>query len=250
MSSLKESVLNCSINANDDDIFIAEFNKLAEKKGNNSYHAVIQMLTDLDLESGEAKKCWVEIIIHRENISRTLDKKISLITAISDYFSSYKKKSLKRHKIVGINTYEKAIKESTHDNLTGLFNKIYFQDTLNQHLSLSERNNTELSILFLDIDDFKEINDTFGHHSGDVILKSIAHTIKQELRTSDIAARFGGDEFVILMPNTHKTNAFLLSERLRKTIMSKSMPVQDKNIQITISGGVAGYPVDAIKAES
>ena len=244
MNSLKESILNCRININDDDVFIDELNKLVENNGEETYRIVIQILTDQDLESGEAKKNWVEIITHRENISNALGRKISLMTAITDYLGSYKE-SLKDHKIVEISTYEKAIKESTHDNLTGLFNKAYFRNALNQHLSLAKRNNTDLSILFLDIDDFKEINDTLGHHAGDDILKNVALLINQELRSSDIAARFGGDEFVIFMPNTYKTNALVLSERLREAILQKPIQIKDKNIQITMSGGVAGFPVDA-----
>ncbi|MCD4677039.1 MAG: diguanylate cyclase [Desulfobacula sp.] len=249
MDSVKESVLNCSINADDDDNFIDELNKIVRKNGQDTYQAIIQILTDLDLEPGEAKKCWVDIIAHRENISNALDRKISLITAISDYFGSFKK-PLQKHKIVEIHAYEKVIKESTNDHLTGLFNKVYLQNALAQHISLAKRHNTDLSVLFLDIDDFKEINDTFGHSSGDAVLKTVADTISRELRTSDTAARFGGDEFVILMPNTYKMNALLLSERLRKIIKRKTITIKDKSLQITVSGGVAGFPVDAQKAEN
>ncbi|MCK5100931.1 MAG: diguanylate cyclase, partial [Desulfobacteraceae bacterium] len=81
-------------------------------------------------------------------------------------------------------------------------------------------------------------------------LKTVADTISRELRTSDTAARFGGDEFVILMPNTYKMNALLLSERLRKIIKRKTIIIKDKSLQITVSGGVAGFPVDAQKAEN
>lgn len=100
------------------------------------------------------------------------------------------------------------------------------------------------------IDELNNLTDTFGHSSGDIALKNVADMISQELRASDTAARFGGDEFVILMPNTCKMNALLLSERIRKTIKQKTITIKDKNLQIKVSGGVANFPVDAQKAES
>jgi diguanylate cyclase (GGDEF)-like protein len=204
----------------------------------------VQILTDYDLDAGEAKQNWFEILQHRQNISRVLGRKISLMTAISDYLGSYKD-ALKEHKIVEINSYERAIEDSTHDPLTGVFNKTYLHSTLVQHLSLAKRNSTDLSLLFFDIDDFKEINDRFGHNSGDHILKTVANIIRQKLRSSDILARFGGDEFVVLMPNTYKTNALVLSERLRETISQASIQINQTRLKVTISGGVAGFPVDA-----
>jgi diguanylate cyclase (GGDEF)-like protein len=249
MKSLKESILNFSIIKDDDDSFIEELNNFARENGEDTYQAIIKILTDLDFESGKAKKSWVDIIKHREEMSNALGRKISLISAISDYFASHNK-PFKRHKIVDIKTYEKAIKESTSDSLTGLFNKAYFHNALNQQLSTAIRNKTDLSVLFLDIDDFKGINDTFGHHSGDLVLKNVANMISRELRASDILARFGGDEFVVLMPNTYKTNALVLSERLREAIKHNPIKIPDTSLQITVSGGVAGFPVDTRKAEN
>ncbi|MCP3871541.1 MAG: diguanylate cyclase [Desulfobacteraceae bacterium] len=249
MGSLKESILDCRTNAFDDDKFIEELTVLAQMNEEETYKATIQVLTDRDLSPRDAKTAWINILEHRENISKILDRNISLITAISDYFCSIKK-PLKSCKIIEINNFEKMIKESNRDHLTGLFNKNYLQNALDQHLSLAKRHNTDLSILFLDIDDFKDINDTFGHHSGDIVLKNVANTINHEMRESDIKARFGGDEFVILMPNTYKLNALLLSERLRKTINQKKIALKDTSLQITVSGGVAGFSVDADKAEN
>ncbi len=171
------------------------------------------------------------------------------MTAISDYCSSIKK-SLNDYKILKIDTYEKIKQESTHDHLTGLFNKGYFKDALNQHISLAKRHNTDLSVVFLDIDDFKEINDTFGHNSGDIVLKEAAGTMSKELRASDIIARFGGDEFVILMPNTDKINALLITERISEIIKEKIIKTENKKCRITVSGGVAGYPIDTDKAKN
>ena len=249
MGSLKESVLKCRINAFDDDNFIEQLNILAKGNEEDTYKETIRILSDLVIDSKDSKLSWFEILKRRENISKVLDRKISLTTAISDYFGSIKK-PLKNFKIIDIKNFEKIIKESNHDHLTGLFNKTYLQNALNQHLSLAKRYNADLSVLFLDVDDFKDINDTFGHRSGDIVLKNIAKTISHEMRESDIKARFGGDEFVILMPNTYKLNALLLSERLRKTINKKTIKLKDTNLQITVSGGVAAFPVDSNNPEN
>ncbi len=249
MGELRVSVLNCITTSSDDDRFVYEFNMLAKKNGDVAYQEILQILADLDFEPGQAKIIWLEIIEHRDKISKSLDRKVSLITAISDFFCR-SEDSLSNHKLVGINAYEKVMEDSTHDKLTGLFNRTYLKEVLNQHLSLAKRYNTELSLLFLDIDDFKEINDTLGHHSGDVVLKTIAGTIEKGMRGSDIKTRFGGDEFVVLMPNTDKINALLLAERLRKEIKETTIRIRDESHQVTVSGGVANFPVDAGEAKN
>jgi len=249
MSSLKASVLNCITSSPDDDQFIHNLDRLASKKGDATYQEMFHILVNQNFKSDQAKKNWLKIIAHRNEISTVLDRKISLITTISDFFGSMQN-SLDNYKLVGIDTFEKVVEESTHDKLTGLFNRTYLNDALDQHLSLAKRHDTELSLLFLDIDDFKEINDTLGHHSGDIILRSVARTIEEGMRESDIKTRFGGDEFVILMPNTNKINALLLAERLRNEIKKMIIPINDKNHQVTVSGGVAGFPVDAQKSKN
>ncbi len=249
MASLKEAILNHRVNAFEDDDFIEEINFLAKENGDDTYKETIQVLSDITLEPEDAKTCWLGVLSHRKRISNLLDRKISLTTAICDYFCSLNK-PLKSCKIIEINNFEKMIEESNHDSLTGLFNKTYFQNTLDQHLSLAKRHGTDLSVLFLDIDDFKEINDTLGHHCGDIVLKQVADTINNKMRESDVKARFGGDEFVILMPNTYKLNALLLSERLRKTLNETPIELENSTLNIAVSGGVSGFPVDAAKAET
>ncbi len=249
MKPVRESVLQLITSSSDDLRLVQKIDKLVKKNGDVVYREVLQILVNIDFAPDQAKINWLKIIEHWDNISNLLDRKISLMTTISDYFSG-SENTLNNFKFVGIKDFEKIVRESTHDELTGLYNRTYLNEVLNQHFSLAKRHRTELSILFLDLYDFKEINDTLGHNSGDIILKSVAQIIDTEMRNSDIKSRFGGDEFVVLMPNTDKINALLLADRLRKKIKEAKITIDDETHQVTVSGGVAGFPADSDKAQN
>ena len=135
-------------------------------------------MTCLDLDIEEAGKCWFEIIDHYESLCVSTGRRISLTTAICDYFCSVHQ-SLKNPKVVELHIFEKTIRESNYDSLTGLFNRRYFDEAIERELSLAKRHNTELSLLFFDLDDFKEINDDYGHQAGDAVLKTVAKIIQE-----------------------------------------------------------------------
>lgn len=138
-------------------------------------------------------------------------------------------------------------KRANTDGLTGLFNHRYFQDALTHELSRSERYNHPLSLVVADIDDFKKINDTFGHKKGDLALKSLANSIANSVREFDIPCRIGGEEFVIILPETPSEEALAVAERLRMDIIST--PIEDIG-QITVSLGVATFPEHATDKDS
>ncbi|HHN65991.1 MAG TPA: diguanylate cyclase [Nitrospirae bacterium] len=124
------------------------------------------------------------------------------------------------------------------DGLTGLYNHRYFQELLDKELSRARRYNHPISLIMLDIDHFKRINDTYGHPQGDVVLKEISRVIRDSLRDTDIAARYGGEEFAIVLPETDLKGALSVAERLRSEVEAL-MPVLDGNrIKVTISLGV------------
>ena len=101
--------------------------------------------------------------------------------------------------------------QAIRDPLTGLFNRNYLDETLRRELSRSARHQTPLCVAMLDIDGFKAFNDTYGHHAGDILLKALAEFFLKKLRASDIVCRYGGDEFVLVLPDT---NLHQVSERL------------------------------------
>jgi diguanylate cyclase (GGDEF)-like protein len=134
--------------------------------------------------------------------------------------------------------------DAHHDVLTGLPNRALFQIVVSQQLALCQRSKTELAILYIDLDGFKAVNDAHGHSVGDQLLHAVATRIDASIRTSDIAARFGGDEFAIALTSSGLDHASLFSERLIDTL---STPYQLSGAEANISAsiGVAGYPVSA-----
>jgi diguanylate cyclase (GGDEF)-like protein len=136
----------------------------------------------------------------------------------------------------------RALHDSLHDTLTGLPNRRLFIDRLQQALLIASREKGSLSILFIDMDEFKPINDSFGHSVGDLLLSEVAQRIKRCLRESDTVARIGGDEFIVLLPTTKtKEDASEVAEKIRHAL---SMPFElaKQSLRITSSIGAATYP--------
>lgn len=133
------------------------------------------------------------------------------------------------------------------DDVTGLYNQRYLEAVLERELALSKRNGTSFSVLFLDLDHFKKINDTYGHLVGSRILCEAGDEIKETLRESDLTFRFGGDEFVCVLSHTNLVEAMIVAERVRLRLEQKQfLAVEGLDIRITASIGVASYPEHAL----
>lgn len=126
------------------------------------------------------------------------------------------------------------------DSLTGLYNRRFFKEILNMEVARSKRNNLVFCLLFLDLDNFKQVYDNMGHALGDVVLRRVAQELKSKVRISDVVARWGGDEFIILFPQTDSATAHVLSERLVESI--KCLGINE--LQFGISIGIVSYPKD------
>jgi diguanylate cyclase (GGDEF)-like protein len=127
--------------------------------------------------------------------------------------------------------------KAVHDDLTGLFNHGYMFERLSYCQQLSSRYHTPLSVIMFDLDHFKAVNDTWGHQVGDTVLQKVSGVIKNAVRQVDIAGRYGGEEFMIICPETALENAHLLAERIREEIAATDMG--EDGLVVTISGGVA-----------
>jgi len=132
----------------------------------------------------------------------------------------------------------------SRDGLTGLFNHRYFQEIFAKELSRAVRYRASVSLIMFDIDCFKEVNDTYGHPTGDLVLMNIARVVEAAVRPSDIVARYGGEEFAVILPETNEAGMRVFAERLRRSIEGVSTVVDNQHITVTVSAGGATFSPD------
>jgi diguanylate cyclase (GGDEF)-like protein/PAS domain S-box-containing protein len=135
--------------------------------------------------------------------------------------------------------------QSVRDHLTGLFNRRYMEETLQRELQRSERKDLSLGIIMLDVDDFKRFNDTYGHAAGDAILQKLGSLLLEHVRGEDIPSRYGGDEFIIVMPDTSRNVAQERAESICDMTSHLQVQLDGQKLEaVTLSLGVAVYPMD------
>jgi len=139
--------------------------------------------------------------------------------------------------------------QAIRDPLTGAFNRRFFAEALDKETARAIRENIPFSIIILDVDQFKKFNDTYGHKCGDEVLQVLAQFLQDNTRRGDIVCRYGGEEFVILMPDAPLESAYERADRFRKNFSEVVMEYQDVKLQCTFSAGVATYPIHADSGE-
>lgn len=170
---------------------------------------------------------WVGIV---------LPTSIILLTFVSAYIVKYILKS---------RDFEHQYKLATTDGLTELYNHRYFQEQMILQVENCKRYNTAFSLILIDIDFFKKFNDTFGHQSGDAVLRQVAQKLKRNVRSTDLVCRYGGEEMSIILPNTDKDEAVFTAQKICQVIAEQPFKlVNDQESPVTISLGVASYPSD------
>ena len=130
------------------------------------------------------------------------------------------------------------------DHLTGLFNRRYMMDALEKEIQRSIRRGGNLSLIIIDIDHFKQVNDTYGHLQGDVVLQKIALQLQKELRSYDYAARYGGEEFVAILPDSNLKEAVFVADRIRLAVLGNRFNGELATLKLTVSLGVAFFSPD------
>jgi diguanylate cyclase (GGDEF)-like protein/PAS domain S-box-containing protein len=186
---------------------------------------------------------WVEVSLRRAIVGG----KYQLLSIACDI--SERKEAESR--ILGLNralykANENLKRLALRDSHTGLYNHHYFTTTIEAELERARRHAGELSIIMMDIDYFKSINDVYGHQFGDTILKQFARLLKKEVRIYDTVVRFGGEEFIIISPGTSKEEAVSLAQRILDTVEARSFGDKKHDVRIKVSAAVSSYPADSM----
>lgn len=173
------------------------------------------------------------VLVEQERSEAFDDEHLKFLTAIGNQISVA---------LENVGLYEKMQKMATTDALTKIYNRLYFNEMLSKEMSKADKDKYPMCISIFDIDHFKQFNDTYGHLFGDLVLKTIARLAKENIREQDLVARFGGEEFVIIMPNTNINDAVALIEELRQKIGSYHVKEGSISASVTASFGIASYP--------
>jgi diguanylate cyclase (GGDEF)-like protein len=203
-------------------------------------------IAQLELTDTVSLEYWDRILERRRQLADSLGKQVSLKMAIVDVLAS--SSYLRVPILMEYDDLRKLQFNAATDPLTGLYNRRLFEEQIEKELNRAQRYTQNLALVILDLHQFKEVNDRYGHPRGDALLKTVASTLKQSLRTSDYAFRFGGDEFATLLVQSDMEQASTLARRIRANFATSIEPMQ----MTTLSGldyGIAIYPQDGAQRE-
>jgi diguanylate cyclase (GGDEF)-like protein len=249
IDSLKSDIINCINQSTNDLNLLSQLNALVKEEGNIACQIIFKIMADLHLNRDVAFNHWIQVNQHSQRLNEQVGRPLPLVAIICDYFCNQENKLVGHPKLTTHEHFNSLVNHSTIDSLTGLFNRNCFNDTLTHLLALTQREDSELSLVLLDLDDFKMVNDTYGHQIGDMVLRKFGKLLSNSIRKSDIALRYGGEEFVILMPNTNHKDALMLSNRIRLNVKKMPFIENGTNLHISVSGGLAVYPAHAKTAD-
>jgi len=220
------------------------------KEDKEPYSSVIRLLTHLEFEENEARRHWQSIEAHQTELSSRLGRDAGLQVTALDYFFNVHAE-LRNPKLIEIGTFLATERNAVTDGLTGLYNRPFFDSSVRREAKRAARYGLTFSLVLLDLDNFKEVNDQHGHQVGDAALTACSDIIRQSLREIDVPCRYGGEEFALILPETERAGAFIVSERIRSDVeqLFRYKPIRNYKLDLSLSGGVAIYPIDTESEE-
>lgn len=211
----------------------SQLSNLKESRGELFFSDLLYAITHQYFSPAAAEKLWEEILRHKYEMSKALNRNVQIIVASLDYLTNLKS-AVRLPTLVNEAHIAAIVNLSMRDGLTGLFNHTSCHEIINLELKRYARHGTVVSLMLADIDDFKATNDLCGHQEGDRVLKELASVIENTTRDSDICCRYGGEEFVVILPLTNAHGAVEIAERMRV----EAMRIHAGGRALTISLGV------------
>jgi diguanylate cyclase (GGDEF)-like protein len=204
------------------------------------YQRIFYLLGKVQLLPSEIPLEWTSFLSYHQELMRKLGRPVSIQVAFLDYF--YERKSYYHDPmVIERSIYNYTRNQTFVDSLTGLYNYRFLRDFLQKESRRANRHGEMFSVILIDIDDFKSINDKFGHLAGDMVLQHTAKMMLEVLRQEDIAVRYGGDEFMIILPETDLEGAKRCADRVLALMKESTLYVHDTPLHVSYSMGLATF---------
>jgi diguanylate cyclase (GGDEF)-like protein len=237
----EEALMAINLEGSSEYLIVDDLRQLGPAAQGAFLQRLLKDLTSVEVTEKESIVHWEKILARRNELAEKLGRPVSLRTAAVDYFGELQ--LLRNPILLEYEELKKLRQNAATDPLTGLKNRRMFEEYLGQEINRSSRYGTSFALLLLDLRRFKTVNDTYGHATGDEILRSVARASDETIRGSDISCRIGGDEFAILLPEAQKSSAEALAERIAGKFETYAKPLAP-NTPVGIDYGIAIFPQD------
>jgi len=227
-----------------------------DRAGDELHAELLHFLTHRKFPPAQAGALWEAILRHKRRMSERLGRPVRFRVAALDYLTG-KNPHLEGVRLIARPELEALLGHVQTDEVTSLFTRRYFNERIGAELNRARRYGNQLSLLILDLDGFKKVNDELGHLTGDALLRRIGRMLREKTRQSDIPCRFGGDEFAVLLPETTNSEAYSLAERIRiaaaeesrSEINGRRLSELGPGFPFGVSIGGATFPADCEEPE-
>jgi diguanylate cyclase (GGDEF)-like protein len=229
--------------------WLARLKTLREIENAPIFATALRILFHLDLDESAAEGILARVLEHRAQLTAALTRDPGIRVAAMDFFSNVEKK-YDNPAIVEMGDYEETERSARTDTVTGLANRREFEEVLEREVRRSRRYRWPLTMLMLDLDHFKDVNDAYGHMLGDLVLARVGGILRRAVRDADAACRYGGEEFVVILPETERVGGFVVAERIRRRVEDafRARKTGGHDVPMTVSTGLASFPEDAAHA--
>jgi diguanylate cyclase (GGDEF)-like protein len=230
--------------------WVGRLRSLSDLENTPVFATAVRFLFHLKVDDAEAEVLLSRVLEHRSSLSRKLGRDPGLRVAAMDYLSNIERR-YENPKIVEMDEFEETERSARTDALTGLANRRVFHETLDAEIRRSRRYRWPVTVLMLDLDHFKDVNDTYGHMLGDLVLERVGGLVRHAVRDADAACRYGGEELAVVLPETGREGGYAVAERIRRRVEQafQARPVDGHDIAMTISAGLATFPEDGLHAD-